>query len=71
MNSRNIIRYSMNDKHISRFITSILYDSDSTCCVDMRVYYLQEHTIDKALKKDYLNVYLGIVCVVWTSRLVL
>ena len=71
MNSGNIIRYSMNSNDIGRFITSILYDSDSTCCVDTRVHYLQEQTINKALKKDYLSVYLGIDCVVWTSRLVL
>ena len=71
MNSGNIIRYSMNSNDIGRFITSILYYSDSTCCVDMRVHYLQGHTINKALKKDYLSVYLGIICVIWTSRLVL
>ena len=60
MNSGNIIRYSMNSNDIGRFITSILYYSDSTCCVDMRVHYLQEHTINKALKKDYLSVYLAL-----------
>ena len=52
MNSRNIIRYSMNRKDTGRFVTSILYDSDSTCCVDIGVHYLQEYTINKALNKD-------------------
>ena len=52
MNSRNIIRYSMNRKDTGRFVTSILYNSDSTRCVDMGVHYLQEYTINKALNKD-------------------
>ena len=52
MNSRNIIRYSMNRKDTGRFVTSTLYNSDSTCCVDMGVHYLQWYTIIKALNKD-------------------